>query len=70
MSLHRCVGSTEPLHLAYVISTKISCAGPYSFSFQCYTIEIGDIFVWFDLRVRLYTNKCAKNNFSTIPEMK
>ena len=52
----------ELMSIAYVISKKISCAGPYLLSLS----KIGDIFVWFDLR--LYTNKCAKNNCSTIPE--
>ena len=30
--------------------------------------KIGYIFFWYDLRVRLYTNKYTKNNCSTIPE--
>ena len=42
---------------------KSSCAGPYLLSL----LKIGDIFVWFDLRVRSFKNKCAKNNCSTIP---
>ena len=55
-SLHRCAGTTEPSPLAYVISTKTSCAGPYLLHYR----KSG-----FDLRARLYTNKFAKNNCST-----
>ena len=32
--LHRCAGSSEDMLLAYVISNRISCAGPYTFSIQ------------------------------------